>query len=186
MATLSIPDRNVVTTECQEIKKCLAAIGIDYDVWPVFPLEPDADDATVLRMYANQIEEAKKKGQYATADVVNVNAKTPLLDEMLARFNREHWHDEDEVRFVVSGRGLFHIHPADGPVVAIETEPGDMIRVPRGTHHWFDLCGSKEIKAIRFFQDKAGWTPHYTGNTIAQGYEPVCLGAYYIPHKTSL
>ena len=31
---------------------------------------------------------------------------------MLNRFNSEHWHDEDEVRFIIEGRGLFHIHPA--------------------------------------------------------------------------
>ena len=30
---------------------------------------------------------------------------------MLDKFSSEHWHDEDEVRFIVEGRGLFHIHP---------------------------------------------------------------------------
>ena len=33
---------------------------------------------------------------------------------MLAKFSTEHWHDEDEVRFIVRGRGLFHIHPREG------------------------------------------------------------------------
>src|ERR1700733_9986707 len=159
MAVLSIPDTNYSACDSQEIKTYLANIHIDYDVWPLVPLDADATNESILQAYASQIEKAKQEGQYVTADVINVNSSTPTLDEMLARFNREHWHDEDEVRFVVSGRGLFHIHPAGGPVVAIETGPGDMIRVPRGTHHWFDLCGSKEIKAIRFFQDKSGWTP---------------------------
>ena len=75
---------------------------------------------------------------------------------MLARFTREHWHDEDEVRFIIEGRGLFHVHPADGPVFAIEVEAGDLIRVPRGTHHWFDLCADRRIRAIRLFQDPVG------------------------------
>jgi 1,2-dihydroxy-3-keto-5-methylthiopentene dioxygenase len=43
------------------------------------------------------------------------------------RFNKEHTHAEDEVRFIVKGRGLFHIHPIDHPVFAIEVEPGDLI-----------------------------------------------------------
>jgi len=30
---------------------------------------------------------------------------------MLAKFNIEHTHDEDEVRYIIAGRGLFHIHP---------------------------------------------------------------------------
>jgi len=40
-------------------------------------------------------------------------------------------------------------------------EAGDLIRVPRGTHHWFDLCGDKRIRAVRLFQDQSGWMPHY-------------------------
>jgi 1,2-dihydroxy-3-keto-5-methylthiopentene dioxygenase len=46
--------------------------------------------------------------------------------------------------------------------VAIEVEPGDMIRVPDGTRHWFTLREDRRIRAIRLFQDPAGWTPHYT------------------------
>ena len=88
-----------------------------------------------------------------TADVIDVFPDTPNLDAMLTKFSSEHWHDEDEVRFIVEGRGLFHIHPTDGPVFAIEVEAGDLIRVPRGTHHWFDLCGDRRIRAIRLFQD---------------------------------
>jgi 1,2-dihydroxy-3-keto-5-methylthiopentene dioxygenase len=99
---------------------------------------------------------------------------------MLAKFSVEHWHDEDEVRYIIAGRGLFHVHPQSGPVVAIEVEAGDLIRVPRGTLHWFDLCGEKRIRAIRLFQDVSGWTPHYTQSTVDQNYEPVCLGPGYI------
>ena len=43
--------------------------------------------------------------------MIDVRPETPNLDVMLAKFNREHWHDEDEVRFIIEGRGLFHIHP---------------------------------------------------------------------------
>ena len=85
--------------------------------------------------------------------------RNPGLDAMLANFSTEHTHDEDEVRFIIAGRGIFHIHPLEGDVVAIEVEAGDMIRVPRGTRHWFDLCSDRRIRAIRWFQDKSGWTP---------------------------
>jgi 1,2-dihydroxy-3-keto-5-methylthiopentene dioxygenase len=66
-------------------------------------------------------------------------------------------------------------------VVAIEVEPGDLIRVSRGTLHWFDLCGDRRIRAIRLFQDMSGWTPHHTGSGIDRKYEPVCWGQWYIP-----
>ena len=44
--------------------------------------------------------------------------------------------------------------------------PGDLIRVPRGTHHWFDLCSERNIRAIRLFQDVSGWTPQYTDTGV--------------------
>jgi 1,2-dihydroxy-3-keto-5-methylthiopentene dioxygenase len=97
------------------------------------------------------------------------------------KFNREHWHDEDEVRFIIEGRGLFHIHPPGNAVFALEVEAGDLIRVPRGTHHWFDLCAERRIRAIRLFQDQAGWTPNYTESGEDAGYQPMCLGASYFP-----
>jgi 1,2-dihydroxy-3-keto-5-methylthiopentene dioxygenase len=40
-------------------------------------------------------------------------------------------------------------------VFAIKVEAGDLIRVPKGTHHRFDLC-SDRIRAIRLFQDVSG------------------------------
>jgi 1,2-dihydroxy-3-keto-5-methylthiopentene dioxygenase len=104
---------------------------------------------------------------------------------MLAKFNREHWHDEDEVRFIIHGRGLFHIHPEAGPLTAIEVEPGDLIRVPRGTWHWFDLCGDRRIRAIRLFQNREGWTPRYTDSGVDRNYQPVCLGPSYLPLRTT-
>ena len=96
-----------------------------------------------------------------TADVIDVNPSTTDLEAMLARFDKEHTHDEDEVRFILAGRGIFFLH-IDGRVVSVEVGPGDMLRVPRGTTHWFTLCEDRRIRAIRWFQQTSGWTPHYT------------------------
>jgi 1,2-dihydroxy-3-keto-5-methylthiopentene dioxygenase len=144
----------------------------------------DATDDEILDAYSDEIEQLKLQGGYVTADVINVVPTTPGLDAMLAKFNREHWHDEDEVRFIVKGHGLFHIAPVDGDVVAIEMEAGDMIRVPRGTRHWFNLCGDRTVRAIRLFQDVSGWTPHYTESGVDAGYQPLCFGASHFPPST--
>jgi 1,2-dihydroxy-3-keto-5-methylthiopentene dioxygenase len=160
----------------------LAGLGIEYERWePSHPLAPDASADEVLAAYAPEIDRLKARGGYVTADVIDVHAHTPGLEGMLAKFRREHWHDEDEVRFIIEGRGLFHFHPKDGPVLALEVAPGDLIRVPRGTWHWFDLCGDKRIRAIRLFQDPAGWAPRYTESGVDAGYEPVCWGPSHIP-----
>src|SRR5882724_8140569 len=157
---LKIPDENRSLREPEEVREYLAAMGIDYERWQLpADLPADASAEQVLSAYGEQIEKLKRQGGYVTADVIDVNADTPGLDAMLARFNIEHTHDEDEVRYIIDGRGLFHIHPRQGPVVAIEVEGGDLIRVPRGTLHWFDLCGDRRIRAIRLFQDKSAWAP---------------------------
>src|SRR5207244_9805963 len=145
----------------------------------------NAPAESVLTAYAAEIETLKAKGGYVTADVIDVTAATPGLEAMLAKFNTEHWHDEDEVRFIVRGRGLFHIRPREGPVIAIEVEAGDLIRVPRGTWHCFDLCAARRIRAIRLFQDLAGWTPHYTDSGVDESFLPVCFGASFIPRTSA-
>jgi 1,2-dihydroxy-3-keto-5-methylthiopentene dioxygenase len=186
MAIIRIPDENRRLQEYEEIRDFLAGIGIDYERWePMTGIQSDASAQQILTAYAKQIDQLKRRGGYVMADVINVNRDTPGLDTMLAKFNIEHRHDEDEVRYIVSGRGLFHIHPQQGPVVAIEVEAGDLIRVPRGTLHWFDLCGDRQIRAIRLFQDISGWIPHYTHSGIDVKYEPICLGPSYIPPKTA-
>jgi 1,2-dihydroxy-3-keto-5-methylthiopentene dioxygenase len=182
MATLKVHDDGRTLTGEQEVRDFLAVRGIDYERWPTaHAVEAGAPAEAVLRAYADEIERLKRKGGYVTADVIDVTAATPGLEGMLARFSREHWHDEDEVRFIVEGRGLFHIHPPPGPVFALEVEQGDLIRVPRGTWHWFDLCGERRIRAIRLFQDVAGWTPHYTESGVDAGFQPVCFGPAHLP-----
>lgn len=182
MAILYIPDENRSLDDYNRIRDFLRGISIDYERWePVTGIPPDASAEEILSAYSEQINELKNRGGYLTADVIDVNQNTPGLDSMLSKFNIEHRHDEDEVRYILDGRGLFHIHPYEGPVVAVEVQGGDLIRVPRETLHWFNLCGDKRIRAIRLFQDMSGWTPHYTHSSIDQKYEPVCWGPSYIP-----
>lgn len=184
MAVVNFPDKKLTLTDKDEIKDHLAAIGIDYERWDAREtrVSPDASETEILAAYAPEIEKLKQSGGYVTADVINIVPTTPNLDAMLDKFNREHWHDEDEVRFIVKGHGLFHIAPVDGEVVSIEMEAGDLIRVPRGTLHWFNLCGDRTVRAIRLFQDISGWTPHYTESGADANYQPLCFGVSYIPN----
>jgi 1,2-dihydroxy-3-keto-5-methylthiopentene dioxygenase len=182
MALLRIPEQERTLSDAAEITTYLADCGIEYHRRDV----PDGITADVpaeqlLAAYGETIDALKARGGYVTADVIDIKAETPGLDAMLKKFSSEHWHDEDEVRLIVEGRGIFHIHPTSGPVFALEVEAGDLIRVPRGTHHWFDLCGDKRIRAIRLFQDKSGWTPHYTESGVDSKFQPLCFGPSYLP-----
>lgn len=171
MAVVTIPDKNLTLTDADEIKSYLAAIGIDYERWEnAKDVSPDATEAEILAAYADEIERLKARGGYATADVINIVPETPNLETMLDKFRPEHWHDEDEVRFIVKGCGVFHIAPDGGEVAAVKMTAGDLIRVPRGTKHWFDLDETRTVRAIRLFQDTSGWTPHYTASGREKNY----------------
>lgn len=180
MAVLTIPELAQKIDDVNLIRERLAPFGIDYEVVePGDPIAPDAPADALLAAYRDRIEQLNAQGGYVTADVIDVFPDTPGLDAMLNRFNSEHWHSEDEVRFIIEGRGVFHIHPPNQPVMAIEVGPGDLIRVPAGTHHWFDLCVDRRIRAIRLFKDPAGWTPQYTQTGVDKGFQPVCFGPAY-------
>lgn len=186
MARIRIPEEKKELTTNDEIKSYLASIGLGYERWDTsHDLSDSVPPEQILNTYADEIEQLKKSGGYVTADVIDVKPDTPNLQTMLDKFNKEHWHDEDEVRFIIEGHGIFHINPKNNPVIAIEVEKGDLIRVPSGTLHWFDLCGDKRIRAIRLFQDASGWTPHYSESGQEKGYMPVCFGFDYIPPQMS-
>lgn len=185
MAVVNVPETKQRLTDAADITAFLAANDIEYERTAHVSVAADAPVEALLDAYKDKIDELKARGGYVTADVIDVTSATPNLDAMLNKFNSEHWHDEDEVRFIVDGRGLFHIHPKTGPVFSIEVEAGDLIRVPKGTLHWFDLCGDRRIRAIRLFQDTSGWTPHYTQSGVDQGFQPVCFGPAYFPAGAS-
>lgn len=182
MARLRIQELNREIAEASAVKAHLATLGIGYERWDTSHDLADTIPAEkILNSYADEIEQLKASGGYVTADVIDIKPDTPNLQVMLDKFNKEHWHDEDEVRFIIEGRGIFHINPKTAPVVAIEVDKGDLIRVPAGTLHWFDLCENRRIRAIRLFQDATGWTPHYSASDKEKGYMPVCFGYTFIP-----
>lgn len=180
LVTIFADDRRL--TEGDQITAYLSTLGIEYERWTsTHPVAATSPAEEILKAYAKEVEDLKVRGGYVTADVIDVKPDTPGLDEMLAKFSREHWHDEDEVRFIISGNGLFHIHDQAKGVIAIQVEAGDLIRVPRGTRHWFNLCNDRRIRAIRLFQDQTGWTPHYTDSAVDQNYLPQCFGTTHFP-----
>jgi 1,2-dihydroxy-3-keto-5-methylthiopentene dioxygenase len=186
MAIVTVPAEARRITDPAEIKRFLADHGLHYEVLPLEDrVNPAAPAADILAAYAPEIDDLKARGGFVTADVIDVYPETPGLDAMLDKFSKEHTHTEDEIRFILQGSGVFHINPGERPVFGIEVHAGDLISVPMGTRHWFDLCGDRRIRAIRLFQDTTGWTPHYVADAVHAGYEPLCLGPSMVPGQGS-
>lgn len=185
MAVVTIPAENRRLEDPAEIASFLAPYGIWHERWDVEGrIGPSASNEEILAAYAPEVERLKQRGGYVTADVINVTPDTPGLEGLINKFNKEHTHAEDEVRFIVKGRGIFHINPVSAPVFAIQTEAGDLINVPAGTRHWFDFCEERTIRAIRLFLDPAGWAPSYLDDGQHSHYEPVCWGPAYVAGET--
>lgn len=182
MATVKVPASDRQIDDSTEIAAFLKPYGIWHERWEVEGrIGSDAEADEILSAYAPEIDRLKQAGGYVTADVINVSPETPGLDEMLARFDKEHTHSEDEVRFTVRGHGVFWINPAgDDPVFAIEVGVGDLINVPNGTRHWFHLCSDRTIRCIRLFQDTSGWTPEYLEGGLHTEHPPVCWGPNFV------
>jgi 1,2-dihydroxy-3-keto-5-methylthiopentene dioxygenase len=182
MARIRIEAESREITDVQEMTVFLEQHGITFEQWNVEDrISEDATNEEILAAYEPEIQRLKESGGFVTADVISVNADTPGLDAMLAKFAVEHTHSEDEVRFTISGSGLFHINPENGPTFAVQVESGDLISVPRDTRHWFDLCSTQAIRCIRLFEDVSGWTPHYVDEPTNEQFSPLCMGPEYLP-----
>jgi 1,2-dihydroxy-3-keto-5-methylthiopentene dioxygenase len=111
--------------------------------------------------YQAPIDQLKAERGYIEQDEVQLSPSTPNLDAICAKFVDEHFHDDDEVRFVLEGEGIFDIRSKDDQWMRVVVERGDLIVVPANRHHRFLLTESKHIHCVRLFKDTSGWTPHY-------------------------
>ena len=156
-------------TATPEVVSFLAKNNIEFSTWgtervpksvSAKTLSP-AEKEEILAKYKPEIDALIARKGYVTADMVSLSPDTPKLPDILATFKREHYHTDDEVRFVAAGRGIFYIRGVDGNVFECEVLPGDLIVVPANTWHYFDLCEDSQIACVRVFKTKDGWVANF-------------------------
>jgi 1,2-dihydroxy-3-keto-5-methylthiopentene dioxygenase len=173
MAKIISADGNE-TTDLDAIRNRLARLGVALRRWPA-PLAErarelmdkkalnDAEKEELLRHVDHRFEELKREKGYRTRDLVVIHEDIPGLNELLARFDKIHTHTDDEVRYLLAGSGYFGFVEPDGTQFLLEVTAGDYINVPANAEHWFEMRACTRCKAVRYFIDTSGWTPHYTG-----------------------
>ncbi|GAA2197431.1 cupin [Streptomyces bangladeshensis] len=161
------------TADPVEIAAALEPLGVRYERWPVREDVPaDADSETVFAAYGPQIDRLTAEEGFTTVDVLGLHPgddpEYPVRAKAAReKFLQEHTHDDDdEVRFFVSGSGVFYLH-VGSEVHAVYCEKGDLLGVPRGATHWFDMGTRPSFTAIRFFHEEDGWIATFTGSAIA-------------------
>lgn len=154
------------TRDPARIAAALAPIGVRFEQWPSRPLPAEADQDAVLEAFAPEVARLKAEQGYCTVDVIRMVPEHPERTALRTKFLSEHRHSEDEVRFFVEGEGLFTLRD-ETHVHAVLCEEGDLISVPAGMRHWFDMGPRPRFTAIRLFIEPAGWVADFTGDAIA-------------------
>lgn len=158
----------VDTEDGTEIARELNAIGVRFERWEASaPLAADADQDAVIAAYKPEIDRLKAECGYRSVDVVRMQPDHPQREAFREKFLDEHTHSEDEVRFFVEGSGAFYLRKA-GRVFKVVCTKDDLISVPAGTTHWFDMGPAPRFTAIRLFENSDGWIAKFTGDTIAR------------------
>ncbi|WP_426702735.1 1,2-dihydroxy-3-keto-5-methylthiopentene dioxygenase [Rhodanobacter sp. Col0626] len=158
---------SIDTLDHAAIARELGRVGVRFEQWEATqPIVPGASQEEVIAAYRGDIDRLMDEKGYQAVDVISLVPDHPDRATLRQKFLSEHTHSEDEVRFFVAGSGQFTLH-IDGKVYDILCEQGDLIGVPDGTRHWFDMSESPYFVAIRLFTNKDGWVANFTGDDIA-------------------
>ncbi|HEX7349050.1 MAG TPA: acireductone dioxygenase [Rhodanobacteraceae bacterium] len=149
------------------IARNLATVGVRFERWDASkPVAPGASQEEVLAAYHDDIARLQREQGYKAVDVISLTADHPQKDVLRKKFLSEHTHSEDEVRFFVAGEGQFTLHIGER-IYDVLCQQGDLIGVPDGTRHWFDMGPNPHFVAIRLFTNPDGWVANFTGTDIA-------------------
>ena len=163
------PDQPLLSTRDRaRMAHELQAIDVAFEQWEASqPVQAGDPPEAIMAAYRADIDRLVAERGFRTVDVVSIAPDNPNRAEMRKKFLDEHFHKEDEVRFFVAGSGLFTLH-VDDKVYELLCEAGDLVAVPDGMTHWFDMGPEPRFVAIRFFTEPDGWVGHFTGTTLAQ------------------
>ncbi|MFF7944221.1 acireductone dioxygenase [Nocardia gamkensis] len=175
MAAGDAADVRVRTSDDEVIGTELAKHGVTFGRWPVVENAASVSSEDLLAHYTSNVAELNGSGRYKHIDIARIHPDDadPKWPEIAAgargKFLDEHRHAEDEVRFFAAGRGCFYLHLGE-EVFAVVCEGGDLLSVPAGTLHWFDMGERPDFIAIRFFEEADGWVGDFTGDKISAGF----------------
>ena len=170
MAEIRLHETNERIVGKEEVENFLNKNEVIYENWDIAKLPShlqenfslsDENKEEILTVFQDEIAAISVKRGYKAQDVISLSDTTPNLEQLLQNFNKEHHHTDDEVRFIVSGHGIFVIQGKDGSFFDVELEPGDLISVPPNVRHFFTLMEDRKVVAVRIFVTTEGWVPIY-------------------------
>ncbi|MEY2342580.1 cupin domain-containing protein [Acidithiobacillus sp. IBUN Pt1247-S3] len=163
-------DTTAASTDADLLADHLEPLGVRLRCYPVASaaapmLAPAQLDASgqeqLLGALDSVFQELQRERGYQERDLVVLYPEHPLLAELDAKFCRVHIHEDEEVRYIVDGEGVFGFVLPDARQIEVTVDAGDYIDIPAGVEHWFRLNAQQRIKAVRYFSARGGWLPVY-------------------------
>lgn len=177
MAYITFQSKEEQIHDQQEVAGFLSSQEVIYEQWDISKLPQalvekynlsDEEKEEILAVFATEIADISARRGYKAQDVISLSDTTPNLDVLLKNFKQEHHHTDDEVRFIVSGHGVFVIQGKDGEFFEVHLNPGDLISVPENIRHYFTLEADRKVVAVRIFVTTEGWVPIYEKEEVNQ------------------
>ncbi|MDY7219179.1 acireductone dioxygenase [Denitrificimonas sp. JX-1] len=157
----------------EDICRTLTQLGIDLEHWEIdSSLTAESSHEEILAAYAADIARVQQRSGFTEVDVMSVAESHPEKDVLRKQERVEHQHSEDEVRFFVSGRGIFYMQ-LDEHVYGVLCEKGSMLSIPAGTKHWFDMGERPRFTLLRLYTSAKALASELTGSDIAEVYLPL-------------
>ncbi|MCZ8541017.1 MULTISPECIES: 1,2-dihydroxy-3-keto-5-methylthiopentene dioxygenase [Psychrobacillus] len=177
MAIIKIQETSETIEAQNEVEAFLESQEVIYEHWDIdklpenlrekFNLDDD-EKQEILKAFKSEIDDISTRRGYQSADIISLSDSNPNLDELLKNFERKHLHTDDEVRYIVSGHGIFIIQGKDERYFEVHLSPGDLISVPENITHYFTLSEDRKVVAVRIFVTTEGWVPVYQDEVVEQ------------------
>lgn len=147
----------------------LAEFGVRFEQWTNVSVMPGLHmkDEEIMSLYLEPIERVKRELGYTQVDIATMRPDDAFAISVRGRYLSEHLHDEDEVRFFLSGNVLVYIH-VNQKIHILECTRGDFIVIPKGIKHWMDIGPKPEYSVIRWFNSKNAFKNQFTESYVAE------------------
>ena len=132
MAQLQFID-GTKTKDIGTIQQKLAPLQVQLSKWPVQEQViqllqksqlTDKEKETITSAHDVYFEQLKVKSGYQSRDLIVLHPDIPNLSILLEKFSRIHTHDDDEVRYIVDGSGIFGFVLSDEEQVLLTVKAG--------------------------------------------------------------
>lgn len=154
-----------VLNHAEDIASTLAAVGIGYRKLELpAALLPGCGQEDFEAAYGLWLQELMEREGYKQQELFNLQRRHPQRLELRARYLDEHVQDSESAWLFLGGFAQLGLRVGE-QVFLLLGERGDLLSLPAGSRHWFDLGEEPHALVLRLSAGEQ--TPSPSGDDIA-------------------